>query len=110
MKGPSKLCIDRIACDGRGLCAELLPELIRLDDWGYPIIDGEVVRTTLEELARDSVDRARSWLSGLCELQRRDPPKGERRCNRIDWIEVRAEGPTGVARGLLRSTDRPLTR
>lgn len=32
------LAVDRIKCDGRGLCAELLPELIRLDDWGYPII------------------------------------------------------------------------
>ncbi|HLZ96001.1 MAG TPA: ferredoxin [Candidatus Dormibacteraeota bacterium] len=32
------IAVDRIRCDGRGLCAELLPELIRLDDWGYPII------------------------------------------------------------------------
>jgi thiamine biosynthesis lipoprotein len=32
------LVVDRIRCDGRGLCAELLPELIRLDDWGYPIL------------------------------------------------------------------------
>jgi ferredoxin len=33
-----QLAVDRIKCDGHGLCAELLPELIRLDDWGYPII------------------------------------------------------------------------
>jgi ferredoxin len=33
-----EIAIDRIRCDGRGLCAELLPELITLDDWGYPII------------------------------------------------------------------------
>jgi ferredoxin len=30
--------IDRIRCDGFGMCAELLPELIELDDWGYPIV------------------------------------------------------------------------
>ncbi|MEV6943049.1 ferredoxin [Streptomyces sp. NPDC051172] len=30
--------IDRIACDGYGLCAELLPELIELDEWGYPVV------------------------------------------------------------------------
>ena len=30
--------VDRIACDGFGMCAELLPELIELDDWGYPIV------------------------------------------------------------------------
>jgi ferredoxin len=34
------LQIDRIRCDGHGLCAELLPELVTLDDWGYPIIKG----------------------------------------------------------------------
>ena len=33
-----EVAVDRIRCDGRGLCAELLPELIRLDDWGYPIV------------------------------------------------------------------------
>ncbi len=32
------LVIDPIACDGHGLCHELFPEGIALDDWGYPII------------------------------------------------------------------------
>jgi ferredoxin len=32
------ISIDRTRCSGHGLCAELLPELIRLDDWGYPIV------------------------------------------------------------------------
>jgi ferredoxin len=35
--GP-RLRVNPIACDGRGLCAEVLPELIRLDDWGFPIV------------------------------------------------------------------------
>ena len=56
MKGQTRLRIDRIACDGRGLCAELLPELIALDDWGYPIIGKGAVPHHLEELARDTVD------------------------------------------------------
>jgi ferredoxin len=34
------LRVDPIACDGHGLCAELLPERITLDEWGYPIVDG----------------------------------------------------------------------
>ncbi len=34
----ARLTVDPIACDGRGLCAELLPELVRLDDWGFPVI------------------------------------------------------------------------
>lgn len=32
------LTVDPIACTGHGICAELLPEWVRLDDWGYPII------------------------------------------------------------------------
>ncbi|MEU6557589.1 ferredoxin [Streptomyces sp. NPDC046915] len=31
--------IDRTACRGHGLCAELLPEHITLDEWGYPLVD-----------------------------------------------------------------------
>lgn len=34
-----RLRLDIITCDGRGLCADLFPERITLDDWGYPIID-----------------------------------------------------------------------
>ena len=33
------LVLNPIACDGHGVCAELLPERIRLDPWGYPIIE-----------------------------------------------------------------------
>jgi ferredoxin len=32
------LAVDWTACDGRGLCAELLPERISEDEWGYPIV------------------------------------------------------------------------
>jgi ferredoxin len=43
------LRVDPIACDGYGLCAELLPELVTLDDWGYPImaareVDGDLAK------------------------------------------------------------------
>jgi len=38
-----RLMVDPIACDGRGLCAELLPELITLDDWGFPIVADRAV-------------------------------------------------------------------
>jgi ferredoxin len=32
------LVVDPIACDGAGVCAELCPELIRLDPWGFPML------------------------------------------------------------------------
>lgn len=37
------LHVDRIRCDGYGMGAELLPELIELDDWGYPIVRPDAV-------------------------------------------------------------------
>jgi ferredoxin len=51
------LAVDRIACDGSGLCAELLPEMIDLDDWGYPKVSGAPVPDDLLPLARRAVDR-----------------------------------------------------
>jgi ferredoxin len=33
-----RLKVDPTACTGHGVCAELFPEHVRLDDWGYPII------------------------------------------------------------------------
>lgn len=48
------LQVDRIRCDGRGLCAELLPEMIRLDDWGYPIIEPGPVPAELQAHARQA--------------------------------------------------------
>jgi ferredoxin len=50
-----ELTVDRIRCDGRGLCAELLPELIRLDDWGYPIVAPGPVPAPLQNHARRAV-------------------------------------------------------
>ncbi len=49
------IAIDRIACDGFGMCAELLPELIELDDWGYPIVTPGAVPDDLIEHARRAV-------------------------------------------------------
>ena len=51
-----RLRVNPIACEAHGLCAELLPELIRLDDWGYPILDHALVPDDLEGLARRAVD------------------------------------------------------
>lgn len=43
-------------CEAHGLCIELLPELIRRDDWGYPIVDQPEVPPDLEGLARKAAD------------------------------------------------------
>ncbi len=34
--------VDWPSCAARGLCAELLPERIHLDEWGFPVVEGAV--------------------------------------------------------------------
>jgi len=51
----ARLRVDFIACAGRGLCAEALPELITLDDWGYPMISDPFVPPRLLDDARETV-------------------------------------------------------
>jgi ferredoxin len=52
----ARLRINPIMCEAHGMCAELLPELIRLDDWGYPILDQPEVPDELLKLARQAAD------------------------------------------------------
>lgn len=49
------LRVDWPLCQARGLCHELLPEIIDLDPWGYPIITGEVP-AELIRAAREAVN------------------------------------------------------
>jgi len=50
-----ELRVDPIACDGHGLCAELFPERISLDEWGFPVIADEPIPGSLERHARRAV-------------------------------------------------------
>ena len=54
-KDQEVMTVDPITCVGHGICAELLPEWIRLDDWGYPIIRSEAVPPELTAQARWAV-------------------------------------------------------
>ncbi len=49
------LRVNPIACEAHGLCAELLPERITLDEWGYPVIDTESIPDQLLDHARRAV-------------------------------------------------------
>lgn len=37
-----QLRVDWPSCRARGLCHELLPEIVELDEWGYPLVTGTV--------------------------------------------------------------------
>ena len=51
-----RLRVNPILCTGHGLCAELLPEQIALDEWGFPILSDEPVSRDLRPLARRAVN------------------------------------------------------
>jgi len=74
---PWRIRVDPVACDAYGYCAELLPERITLDEWGYPIVDGAPVDPELVELARRAVaecPRRALELEGVEERGRSRPP------------------------------------
>jgi len=68
----ARLRVNPIACEAHGMCAELLPELIVLDDWGYPIVDGDPVPPELLDHARRAAD-ACPTLALLLERSRAEP-------------------------------------
>ncbi len=47
--------VNPIACSGHCLCAELLPELIVLDSWGYPLLADQPVPAGLVGRAKRAV-------------------------------------------------------
>lgn len=51
----ARIKLDPIKCDGHGYCAEILPELIQLDDWGFPIIANPEVPDPALDHARRAV-------------------------------------------------------
>ncbi len=50
-----RLRVNPIKCKAHGMCAELIPERIRLDDWGYPILDPRALTQNLAGHARRAV-------------------------------------------------------
>jgi ferredoxin len=54
-RSSARLRVSPIACDGRGLCAEVFPEMVTLDDWGFPIIRDLGVPPGLRSAAEEAV-------------------------------------------------------
>ncbi len=50
-----KLIVNPIDCKGHAACAELLPELVTLDEWGYPVVDPRPLPRGLERHAKAAV-------------------------------------------------------
>jgi ferredoxin len=67
-----RLRLNPIACEAHGMCAELLPERITLDEWGYPLIDDEPLPSPLVSHARRAA-QACPTLALLLERERDRP-------------------------------------
>ena len=50
-----RLAVDWQACKAHGVCAELLPEIVQLDEWGYPLIAPGPVPAELRGYAQRAV-------------------------------------------------------
>ena len=64
-----QLRVDWPACRARGLCHELLPEAVDLDEWGYPVLTREVDED-LVRAAREAVRACPTLALRLVEAPR----------------------------------------
>ena len=54
-KPEKRLRVDWPACKAHGLCHELLPEVIGLDEWGFPVVGMDALRGTRLDDAKRAV-------------------------------------------------------
>jgi len=71
------LRVNPITCEAHGMCAELLPEMVGLDEWGYPIVDGRRLPEELVEHAERAVRACPTF--ALLLQQRADHPHRQAR-------------------------------
>jgi ferredoxin len=68
----TRLAVDPVACTGHGYCAELLPEGVTLDEWGYPLLAAGAVPDRFLPAAR----RAAAACPVRALLLLREPVRG----------------------------------
>jgi ferredoxin len=66
-----RLRVDWPNCKAHGLCAEIAPEIIHLDEWGYPIVDSGAVPSADLSTARKAVQVCPTLALRLVDI----PPK-----------------------------------
>jgi ferredoxin len=72
------LRLNPVACAGHGACAELLPELISLDEWGYPVLAPGPVPAGLARRARRAVAACPALALALAMDRSEDSEKAQR--------------------------------
>jgi ferredoxin len=70
-----RLAVDWPACKAHGVCAELLPEIVELDEWGYPVIAPGAVPESLRRYAQRAVSSCPTLALRLVPLPE-EPARG----------------------------------
>ena len=68
-----RLRVNPISCVAHGMCAEMLPEVIAIDPWGYPIVSDKPLPAELTGLARKAAASCPTLALMIikCEAERR---------------------------------------
>jgi ferredoxin len=56
LAGRLRILVDKPACCGYGLCAEICPEVFKLDDNGIVFLENPLVPVGLEDKAREGAE------------------------------------------------------
>lgn len=90
-----ELRVNPISCDAHRLCAELLPELISVDPWGYPVVRPGPVPVRLLALARRAVAACPTLALMLADYEPARSRPAQGRQPRQDAAGVTARTPPG---------------
>jgi ferredoxin len=79
MSKARQLRVDWPACKAHGVCAELVPELITLDEWGYPLVAGGAVPREVQAHAQRAVSACPTMALALTEVPEEQELRRRRR-------------------------------
>lgn len=68
------LKVDPILCDGFAHCHELAPELIHVDEWGYPIISDQPTSTSDRSILQSARLAVRGCPRQALRIERTEAP------------------------------------
>ena len=84
MSAAQRLRVDWPACKANGVCADVVPDLVSLDEWGYPLIAVKPVPESLAQLAERAVTQCPTHALRLVEAQAPATSRRERRQQEAD--------------------------
>ena len=82
-----RLAVDWPACRAHGVCAEVLPEIVELDEWGYPVIAPGPVPDSLRRFAQRAVSSCPTFALRLVPVTEEPPAPATRPARAAPSVE-----------------------